>query len=103
MIKVRFAAALPEGSHCVVVLVPKDALAATAVPGDATLIRSAAAANRFEGEAGAVSEHHVSHASGAQRLLLVGDDREIGRIEREQVAATNVGFGHAIHLDSKPT
>ena len=72
MIKVRFAAALPEGSHCVVVLVPKDALAATGVPGEATLIRAAAAANRFEGEAGAVSEHHVSHASGAQRLLLVG-------------------------------
>ena len=59
MIKVRFAAALPEGSHCVVVLVPKDALAATAVPGDATLIRAAAAASRFEGEAGAVSEHHA--------------------------------------------
>jgi len=72
MINLRFAAALPEGSHCVVVLVAKDALAATAVPGDATLIRAAAAASRFEGDAGAVSEHYISHASGAQRLLLVG-------------------------------
>ena len=72
MIKVRFAAALPEGSHCIAVVVPKDALAATAVPGDAALIRAAAAASRFEGEAGSLSEHHVSHTDGAQRLLLVG-------------------------------
>ena len=72
MIKVRFAAALPEGSHCVAFVVPKDALAATALPGDAALIRAAAAASRFEGEAGAVSEHHVPHADGAQRLLLLG-------------------------------
>lgn len=72
MIKVRFAAALPEGSHCVAVVVPKDALAATAVPGDAALIRAAAAASRFEGEAGSVSEQHIPHAAGAQRLILVG-------------------------------
>ncbi len=72
MIKVRFAATLPEGSHCVAVIVPKDSLAATPVPGDAALIRAAAAASRFEGEAGAVSEHHVSHPNGAQRLLLAG-------------------------------
>lgn len=72
MIKVRFAAALPDGSHCVAVVVPKDALAATALPGDAGLIRAAAAASRFEGEAGSVSEHHVAHSDGAQRLLLVG-------------------------------
>ena len=72
MIKVRFAAALPEGSHCVVVPVAKDALAATRIPGDAALVRAAASASRFEGEAGALSEHHIAHASGAQRLLLVG-------------------------------
>lgn len=72
MIKVRFSAALPQASHCVIVPVAKDALAAAILPGDAALMRAAAGAARFTGEAGSAFEHHVSHADGAQRVLLLG-------------------------------
>jgi len=72
MIKVRFSAALPDGAHCIVIPVPKDALAAVPLPADAAVIRAAAKAARFEGEAGGVFEQHISHGDGAQRVLLVG-------------------------------
>ena len=72
MIKVRFSAALPDGAHCVIIPIVKDGLDAANLPGDSALIRAAAAGSRFKGEAGSSFDHHLSHASGAQRLLLLG-------------------------------
>jgi leucyl aminopeptidase len=72
MINVRFSAALPQGGHCIAIPVPKDALAAVPLPADAAVIRAAAKAARFEGEAGGVFEQYISHGDGAQRVLLVG-------------------------------
>jgi leucyl aminopeptidase len=73
MITITFAASAPTAPHCLAIAVPKDGLGAASIAGaDSALIRAAAAANRFEGEAGSISEHHVAAADGAQRLLLVG-------------------------------
>jgi leucyl aminopeptidase len=72
MITINFASSAPTTPHCLAIVVPKDGLGAAPISGDAALIRAGAAANRFEGEAGSISEHHVTAADGAQRLLLVG-------------------------------
>ncbi len=72
MIKVRFSAALPDGAHCVITPIVLDGLDAANLPGDPALIKAAAAGSRFKGEAGSSFDHHLPHASGAQRLLLLG-------------------------------
>jgi leucyl aminopeptidase len=73
MINVRFAPARPSANVAIVFPVVKDGVGAAALPGladdIATLIRTAAAAGRFEGEAGGIAEQF---APGPQRVLLAG-------------------------------
>ncbi len=73
MINISFAAALPSQPHALVLLVPKDGLDAVSVAGgDSAAIRLAARANRFEAEAGTLSEHYVGSGEGVTRVLLGG-------------------------------
>ncbi len=73
MITISFAAQRPESEHCIALFVPKDGLHGVNVGGEqAGVIRAGAKANRFEGEAGSISEHFVGHDAGAQRTLLTG-------------------------------
>jgi leucyl aminopeptidase len=73
MINIRFVPARPSANAAIVFPVVKDGLGATTMPGladdIAALIRAAAAAARFEGEAGAIAEQF---APGPQRVLLLG-------------------------------
>ncbi len=72
MIKLQFASARPNATS-LVFPVAKDATAASALPGvddgSVALIRAAACAARFEGEAGSIAEQFIA---GPQRILLVG-------------------------------
>ncbi len=74
--QLSFAPARPNGDFTLVICVGKDAVSALQVPGladaDAALTRAAAAAGRFEGEAGSVSEHFATIAGQPRRLLLAG-------------------------------
>ena len=75
--KISFATALPKQADALVLPVAKGAAAAVAVPGasdqDNATIRAAAAASRFEGEAGGVFEAFVAGAGGAaRRIVLAG-------------------------------
>ncbi len=72
MMNARFAANLPTGGFTLVIPVSKDGLPAVNAPGDAALIRAAAEVNRFDGEAGSLSEQFVAHEGTTRRLLLVG-------------------------------
>ena len=72
MIKVRFSASRPAGAHCLILPVAKSGLDGASLPGDAAVLRAAAKAARFEGEAGSSFEQHIGHESGAQRLVLLG-------------------------------
>ena len=72
MISIQISGQSPTGSATLVIPVPKDGLAATKAPGDAKLLIAAATANRFEGEAGSLFEHHIALGDGAQKLLLAG-------------------------------
>jgi leucyl aminopeptidase len=72
MIKISFAPTRPASNACWVFPVVKDAVSTVALPGLEAIagqIRAAAAASRFDGEAGGVSEHF---AHDARRILLVG-------------------------------
>ena len=72
MIKVRFSASRPAGAHCLILPVAKLGLDGASLPGDASVLRAAAKAARFEGEAGSSFEQHIGHEAGAQRLVLLG-------------------------------
>lgn len=72
MIKVRFSASRPAGAHCLILPVAKSGLDGASLPGDASVLRAAAKAARFEGEAGSSFEQHIGHEAGAQRLVLLG-------------------------------
>ena len=72
MIKVRFSASRPAGAHCLILPVAKSGLEGASLPGDASVLRAAAKAARFEGEAGSSFEQHIGHEAGAQRLVLLG-------------------------------
>jgi leucyl aminopeptidase len=72
MLSVDFSTSVPAQLDTLVLPVPKDALDAVAVPRDAVMIRSAARANRFEGEAGTLFEQHVEQGETVIRLLLGG-------------------------------
>jgi leucyl aminopeptidase len=87
MMNAQFAANLPSGHYTLVLPVPKDGLAAVNAPGDAALIRAAAQANRFDGEAGSISEHFVADGDASRRLLLVG----IGKASPEDMEKAGAG------------
>lgn len=71
-----FAAARPDGNYALAICVGKDAVSALQIAGvaeaDLALLRAAAAANRFEGEAGSTSDHFASVAGSARRIVLLG-------------------------------
>ncbi len=74
MIQIEFAAAAPlDGA--LIIPVPRDALAAVAVPGiaegDIATLRTAAAASRFGGDAGGLFEGFVGGGDDVRRILLV--------------------------------
>ncbi len=73
MISLRFAPARPDAPLAWVFPVVKDGVSAVSLPGlpddDVALVRAAASAARFEGEAGSVAEQVLA---GPQRVLLVG-------------------------------
>jgi leucyl aminopeptidase len=74
--KITFAAALPAGNSAIAYAVPKDGLAGVQLPlldvAAAGTVRGAAAASRFEGEAGSLSESFATLDAGVRRMLLVG-------------------------------
>ncbi len=76
MIAVEFADSLPKSAAAIAWPVPKDALNAAALPGldagSAALVRAAAKAQRFDGEAGAIAEQFIDQGGGPVRALLVG-------------------------------
>ncbi len=77
MIKISFAAVADAAPvSALIVPVAKDSLGALTMAGQTAeqiaTIRAAAVANRFDGEAGAVSEHFVA---AGQRIILVGVDK----------------------------
>lgn len=81
MIKISFAHSRDDSSKAtattsIIFPVRKDGLSAAAMPGlsheQIAHLRAAARADRFEGEAGAVSSHYIA---GPQRILLVGVDK----------------------------
>ncbi|MFN5760305.1 MAG: leucyl aminopeptidase, partial [Sphingomonadaceae bacterium] len=59
-------------AHCLILPVAKSGLDGASLPGDASVLRAAAKAARFEGEAGSSFEQHIGHEAGAQRLVLLG-------------------------------
>ena len=75
-IRIRFAAAQPEGDHALALPIRKGADFPAALPGlDAAgvaLAKAAAAAARFEGEVGATAELVVAQGQGARRVVLFG-------------------------------
>jgi leucyl aminopeptidase len=78
MIKISFAETANTANHTSTRVFPvrKDGVSAAAMPGltndQVAVIRAGAAVDRFEGEAGAVSDHFIA---GPQRILLVGIDK----------------------------
>ena len=78
MIKISFAQTPNTVGHTSTRVFPvrKDGVSAAAMPGltndQVAVIRAGAAADRFEGEAGAVWDHFIA---GPQRILLVGIDK----------------------------
>jgi leucyl aminopeptidase len=74
--RVAFFPALPEGSFAMAFVVGKGGVAAaplgTIAAEDASLIKAAAAAQRFEGEAGTIVEHHIKAGDATRRVLLAG-------------------------------
>jgi leucyl aminopeptidase len=76
MIEIAFGDVVAGEVSTLVFPVGKDAVSAAALPGlppqDAELVRMGAKAQRFEGEAGGISEVIVSRNGAAQRLMLVG-------------------------------
>ncbi|TVV72869.1 leucyl aminopeptidase [Sphingomonas solaris] len=82
--QVRFAAQRPTGAFALALLVPGGSGAAERAGLDAAqapLARAAAAAARFEGEAGSIAELFVPEADGARRVLLVGTGTRNGNGE----------------------
>ncbi|MET0270557.1 MAG: leucyl aminopeptidase [Sphingomonas sp.] len=76
--QVRFAAERPEGAYTLALLVPAGAGAAERGgldPAHAPVLRAAAGAARFEGEAGSVIEVFLPNADGARRTLIAGAGR----------------------------
>ncbi|KQT32970.1 aminopeptidase [Sphingomonas sp. Leaf412] len=69
--KIAFAATRPADAGVIALPVRKGA-APTLGEGDRALVQAAAAAQRFEGEAGTAAEVYVPGAQGATRLLLLG-------------------------------
>jgi leucyl aminopeptidase len=72
---VRFAARRPEGVHVLALPLAAGAVDQARLAGlgeDAAFAARAAAAARFEGEAGAIAEIFVPAGEGARRVLLVG-------------------------------
>jgi leucyl aminopeptidase len=76
MIAIDFADTLPPSSAAIAFPVGKDGLGAAAMPGldaaSATLVRAAAKAQRFDGEAGSIVEQFVDQGGGPVRAMLVG-------------------------------
>ncbi len=78
MIRISFAQTASESAeNCTwIFLVRKDGVGAVAMSGltndQVAVIRAGAIADRFEGEAGAISDHFIA---GAQRVLLAGIDK----------------------------
>ena len=81
MIKINFAQTVNDAGAALagttrIFPVRKDGVGAAAMPGlsldQVAVIRAGAAADRFEGEAGTISDHFIA---GAQRILLVGIDK----------------------------
>ncbi|MFM8499076.1 MAG: leucyl aminopeptidase [Chakrabartia sp.] len=70
--KVRFSASRPAGAQCLILPVGKSGLDGASLPGDAAVVRAAAKAARFDGEAGSSFDQHIGHEAGAQRLVLLG-------------------------------
>jgi leucyl aminopeptidase len=75
--KISFAATVPEQAETLVLPVAKGAVAAVSVPAasdqDNGTLRAAAAASRFEGEAGGVFETFLAGSAGSvRRIVLAG-------------------------------
>jgi leucyl aminopeptidase len=74
--RLSFASTRPGGSDALVILVGKDAVSAASVNGaeaeQVALIRAAASASRFEGEAGTCFETHAVVDGSTRRLVLAG-------------------------------
>ncbi len=71
--QIQFATSLPSSTDTVAYAVEKDAIDRARI-GDAVaaLVRGAAQAARFDGEAGAIAEVFVPNGDGVGRVLLVG-------------------------------
>ncbi len=89
--KISFATALPEQADALVLPVSKGAVAAVTIPGasdqDNATIRAAAAASRFEGEAGGVFEAFVAGAGGAARRIVLAGVGQGGADDLEKAGA----------------
>jgi leucyl aminopeptidase len=74
--RIRFAAAQPEGDHALAFPIRKGADFPASLPGldaaGASLAKAAAAAARFDGDVGATAELVVADGSGARRVVLFG-------------------------------
>jgi leucyl aminopeptidase len=74
--KVEFSAVRPASNDAIAVLVSKGGLAGGVLAGfnveDAALLKMVAAAQRFEGDAGAVVEHFLPMNGATRRVLLAG-------------------------------
>ena len=92
MIRISFAQTVDDSGATTTRVFPvrKDGVSAAAMPGLAAdavaAIRAAAAADRFEGEAGTISDHFIA---GPQRILLAGFDKNDGEaLEKLGAAVT---------------
>jgi leucyl aminopeptidase len=76
MIEIAFSQTRAVDTAALIIPVVRDSLPSAVVPAlhadTLALVRAAAAASQFDGEAGALFEQHVAIPSGSQRLLLVG-------------------------------
>ena len=73
MIQISFSNDRPSTPHCLAIAVAKGGLDGVRVAGGGDdLVRAAAKVNRFEGEAGALSETFVGSGGTASRVILAG-------------------------------
>lgn len=105
--QVTFAAAVPADADVIVLPVEKDGLARARLIGmdDAAraLVQGGAAATKFEGEAGAITEYVVPAGEGVRRVALLGvgagADRDWDKAGGALVARYLIGGTTAIAID----
>ncbi|MFW2831084.1 leucyl aminopeptidase [Sphingomonas sp. ID0503] len=84
--QISFSAARPEGSYALAIPVRGPLSGDLATP----LVRAAAAAQRFEGEAGGVAEVYVPEGEGARRLILLGVGSDASAAHWEKLGASAI-------------